>query len=387
MKKLLWLGDAACGSGFGKATDSILPPLLKDYRIRVVGINYRGEPRDDGEAHPYPIHPASNGGDALGIGQLKKWCLRDRPDLIVLQSNPWNIPKYLAVIPEGIPVVGVIAVEGKNSVGSHLNGLNLAIFWTEFGRRDAQDTGMTCPSAVIPLGVDLEKYCPGDMREARTFLGLPEKCMNSWIVGNVNRNQHRKRLDLTISYFAKWWYGAGKPDAYLYLHAVPGSGVQCHIEAHAKYCGINDDPKTTRLIYALPLDVFNGAPEAYVIAAYRAFDLGLTTALGEGWGLTAMEMLACGTPCIGGDFAAFAEWARNAMILVPCISEGVMPDVNTLIGSVPSETDVIKELDGLYLNDPWMKIWQMRSLACVRQPQYRWKNIAQEYKRVLETVG
>src|SRR6185369_8469021 len=219
MKRLLWVGDAAVGSGFGKATTRILRNLVERFSVYVIGVNYRGDPHEEA----YHIWPAILGGDVIGIGLLRRQMARIRPDVVVLQANPWNIPAYMKVLTDMHytgAVVGIIAVEGANCVGKDLKGLDKAIFWCEFGQREAR--GWEGKSAIVPLGVDLDFYKPGDKIEARKALGLPEECINGFILGNVNRNQTRKRLDLTIQYFAEWYHRAGKPNAYVYMHCLPG---------------------------------------------------------------------------------------------------------------------------------------------------------------------
>ena len=205
--------------------------------------------------------------------------------------------------------------------------------------------------------------------------------LDAFIVGNVNRNQHRKRLDLSVLYFAEWVQTRQIEDAYLYFHTLPGSSVAIDLDQLGKYCGISD-----RLILAQPRDVFNGASEEYVVASYRSFDVQISTTLGEGHGLTAMEGMACGIPNIGGDYAAFGEWARDAMYLVPCISEGIMPDVNQMIGGVPSKAAMIDALDVLYRDEALRATYSERGLVCVRQSKYDWKNIATQFATAIEEI-
>lgn len=385
MKRLLWIGDAACGSGFGQASSAILRELRHSFDVHVLAINYDGDPHPDQQL--YPIYRAASGGDSFGLRRLTSDDIgrKVNPDLVVVQTNPWNIPLYREKIPAKTPMIGVIAVEGKCVIGTDLNQLSKGIFWTEFGRAEAVAGGMTVPSAVIPLGVDLERFKPGDKRAAREFLQLPDSCLDAFIVGNINRNQHRKRLDLTILYFSEWLKQRPDANAYLYLHAVTGSGTQVRCDELAAYCGLTsrDRKGLGRFIYASPRDVFRGAPEEFVVASHQAMDVHFNTTLGEGWGLTPMEAMACGVPVIAGDYAALGEWARDGAILTDIISEGVMPDVHTLIGGVPDKAQMIDNLDQLYLDAEERVFWGEQGRRVVSQPQYRWENIARRYAEEL----
>lgn len=383
MKKLLWIGDAACGSGFGRASHYILKYLTRYWNVHVLGTNYTGDPHDE----PYPIYPAWPGGDMLGVRRLRALIESVKPDLIVAQTNPWHFPHYKKHIPESIPYVGICAVEGKNCQGHKLNGLTRAIFWNEFSRNEAVQGGYKGPSDVVPLGVDLDVYVPGDKLEARMVLGLPERTFDAFIITNINRNQHRKRLDLSVRYFAKWVREYGIEDAYLCFHALQGSTVECDIEQLAWYYGRDErhpNGVQDRLIMYGTDDPFKGFPEEHVKMVYQSSDVYLSTSLGEGWGLTAMEAMAMGLPVVAGDYSAFGEWAKDAAVLVPCPVEGVMPDVHVMIGGIPDERATIEALNRLYNDPAWRDDRSRAGRQLAHDPRYRWDNISEGFARSLE---
>lgn len=378
-KKLLFIGDAACGSGFGRATHHILKHMSESWEIAVIGVNYRGDPHDE----PYPIYPAFAGGDQIGIRRVKEIVGKFHPNMVVVQSNPWNMPHYAERL-EGsnLPLVGIVAVEGKNCKGTDLNGLTRAIFWNEFSQREAVRGGMTVPSGIAPLGVDTDFYCAGGTEtkaELRKSFGLHAATQDGFLVLNVNRNQHRKHLDLSVQYFAHWVREYKVTDAYLMFHALPGSTRSCDLDQISSYYGV-----TEQVILSQPKDIFMGAPEESLRQIYRAADVGLTTTLGEGWGLTTMEMMACGVPVIAGDFSGLGEWARYGICLVPCPHEVVMPDVNNMIGGIPDAEATIEALDKFYCSPERRDDYARMGLDVVSQPQYRWPAIAAQFAQEIE---
>lgn len=376
MKKLLWVGDAVCDSGFAKCTHKILDAVQKRFDVTVLGLNYRGEPHP----YPYPVWPASYKGDLFGVNAILEMCDRVRPDVIVLQNDPWNVPAYmrrLAELQDPIPVVGIMAVDAPNCLGRAMNRLHHAIFWTKFAQNEAILGGFTRPSSVVPLGVDLETYFPMDKHEARRQCGLPDDVVNGYIVGNINRNQPRKRMDLTIRYFAQWVKQFGVDNAFLWLHVCPTGDSGYEVEQLAKYYGVGE-----RLILVEP-EVWKGVAEKHIALTLNSFDVQMSTTQGEGWGLTTMEGMACGVPQILPDWSALGEWAAPAALMVPCTSTACTLKVNAL-GGIADEEKFIKGLDALYSNPALRGSLSAAGLKLVGQDKYRWSNIAEGYAEEIE---
>jgi glycosyltransferase involved in cell wall biosynthesis len=300
-----------------------------------------------------------------------------RPDAVVLQNDPWNFPAYLKPLSSS-KVIGIAAVDGKNCRGNDLNGLARAIFWTEFGRREAHAGGYTGDSAVIPLGVQLSTYRPIEKIEARKHFQFGRRFQNSFMVGNVNRNQPRKRMDLTIQYFAEWIKSDKVDDAYLFLHVAPtgDSGYDC--AQLAKYYGIEQ-----RTILSEP-EVWNGLKEEELAVLYSCFDVQLSTTQGEGWGLTAMEGMACGVPQVLPRWSALGEWAQGAALLVPCTTTAATPDSINVIGGVPDREETIKTLRVLYKQPRIREEYRDMGLSLVQEDRFRWENIGARYAEEIE---
>ena len=377
MRKLLWVGDACCPSGFARSTHETLDVLRYAFDVTVLGINYRGDPHD----YPYPVYAAAPGGDAMGVARLVWMCDMLKPDVIVLQNDPWNIPYYMQQLkrfPEhaNIPVIASVAVDGLNCRGKGLNDLTLAVFWTEFGLREARDGGYTKPAVVIPLGVDLGVYHPMDRQEARER--LPEILRDKFIVGNVNRNQPRKRMDLTVRYFADWVKTYRIYDAYLYLHVAPTGDEGYGVKDLAAYYGVVD-----RLALMEP-PPFYGLTEEHMAATFNAFDVQVSTTQGEGFGLTTLEGMACGVPQIVPKWAALEDWAAGAVRLVPCSSTCVGPPYVNVIGGVADQQIFVTALDGLHRDAAARKALGQRALARAQEERFRWPNIGQAFLDAVE---
>lgn len=386
MKKLLFVGDAGCPSGFAKATHAILETLRHIYDVTVLGINYRGDPHD----YPYKIFAAAPGGDSFGIGRLVWMCDLVKPDVIILQNDGWNIPMYVSQLrtkksngeyafPEhaGIPIVAIVAIDGKNFQGGWLDGVAHAIFWTKFALDEARLGGYEGPASVIPLGVDTTIFKPAPKREARYQVGIGT-IGDAFVVGNVNRNQPRKRLDLTIKYFAAWVKQYTIDDAYLFLHVAPTGDTGTHVQQLAKYHGVIE-----RLILVQP-PTFYGITDEAMAATYNCFDVLISTTQGEGFGLTTLEAMACGVPCILPRWAALGDWAREAALMIPCPTTAVGPPYVNVIGGVPDQAAFVAALDAFYYSSETRAGYAKHGMALAREDRYGWAGIGQRYAEALQ---
>lgn len=372
-RKLLWIGDAGVATGFAKSTHATLEVLRETWEVHVLGINYLGDPHD----YPYLIYPCYPGGDAFGVGRTAALVTKLKPDVVVLQNDPWNVPRYLKKIGD-VPVVASMPVDGLNCRGAGLNGLRLAIFWTEFGQREAKLGGYQGASKVIPLGVDLEVYSPGDRTEARRRLGLPRSLENAFIVGNVNRNQPRKRLDLTVRYFAEWVRQHRADDAYLYMHLCPTGDAGYDVPQLMAYYGV-----ANRLIFVEP-EIGQGISERALVETYRAFDVQVSTTQGEGWGLTTLEGMACGIPQVAPEWSALGEWAQGAAQLVHCPTTCGTPNNINVVGGIADQGEWITAVHRVYRDFGERDRWRAAGLACAARAEYRWRAIGERFRDAIE---
>lgn len=379
MKTLLWIGDAACDSGFAKCTHETLKTLSQYFQVIVLGLNHRGDPHE----FLYKIYPARNGGDYLGVGRVVELCGKHKPDVVVIQNDPWNIPAYVKQFDRLLHrplIVGAIAIDGMNTNGKNLNGLDHAIFWTEFGRKEAITGGFTKTSGVIPLGVDLEVFKEGDKLAARKALGIDPVPDDAFIVLNVGRNQPRKRLDLTVEYFATWIHKYRVNDAYLYLHVCPTGDVGVNLDQLCGYYGLQG-----RVVLASP-GVYHGATEAEVVQTIQAADVRVSTSAAEGWDLPSMEAMACGVPCLLPNHSAYSDWAKDAAHLVPCSGRIVSWGGPNVIGQIPDKTEFVTALNAMYQSPRIRGAFAMRGLNRVREPEYRWSAIGERFKEEIDKV-
>lgn len=387
--RILWCGDSpTVDTGFARCTRAACAALHEaGHEVTVLGINESGDPHE----YPYPIYPAVSLRDRsrrfFGEDRLPALSARLKPDVIVLLQDPWNAPAYLSAFEEleieRPPVVGWLAVDSKNHPGSaELDALHHVVTWTQFAIDELRAGGYTGPASIVPLGVDTTLFRPVDLGASRKGLSIPE---GAFIVGSVGRNQPRKRLDLTIRYFAEWITRHEVEDAYLLLKVAPTGERGCDIRSVAAYYG----PALEGKIRVCEQPAGHGLPDDFMPSVYSAMDVYLTTTQGEGWGLPPMEAMACGVPVVAPDSSALGEWAAPAAMLVPCTSTALTAPLNNFpytIGGVPDQEATIAALQALYESAELRAEHRARGLALAARPEYQWSSVGAAFRETLESV-
>jgi glycosyltransferase involved in cell wall biosynthesis len=379
MMKLLWIGDAVVQTGFARVTHCVLPHLQNSWDVRVLGINYNGDPHD----YPYKIYPAIIGGDVWGMGRVQPICRDWKPDLICINNDPWNVARFLGQIPKTVPTTAYMPVDAPNQgEAAELSALPRVITYTAFGQKELMLGGYHGRVDVIPHGVDTRVFHPVDRLEARRHLNLKKtdaELSDMFIVGNVNRNQPRKRLDLTIQYWTQFWYDIGQPsNAYLYLHCS-NRDQGWNVVQLARYYGIEK-----QLILTNPrMTTQNCMREEDLKWVYGMFDVQLTTTMGEGWGLTNHEGMACGIPQLMPRYSALAEWPNGAARYVDCTTFAATPQTINTIGGIPDMQQTVAALTELYREPTLRAALGEAALKRATEERFQWSRIGEHFNRVL----
>jgi len=370
--KLLVISDAVAHTGFAQVAHSILHELYKEWDVSILGINYMGDPHP----HPYAIYPASLGGDVYGFNRLPSLLDGLQPDVVFAINDPWILKDYATIIAEKkIPFVAYTPVDSPNikkEFTKPLNSLHTVIGYTQFAVDELLKGGLETRTRVIPHGTDLSVFKPIAKSEAREKLGLSQ---DWFIVGNLNRNQPRKRLDLTIEYFSEWWHSIGKPEhVRLYWHGALQDLGWDMLQLTQYY-----DVDSQFIITSPKITAAQGVPKDVLPYIYNSFDVQLSTTLGEGWGLSQSEAAACRVPQIVPKWSALAEWMEGAAEFVECTSICVNTGGVNTIGGVADKHQTIAALNKMYTDERYRKIMAQKAYSLVSQPKFRWENIAKQF--------
>jgi glycosyltransferase involved in cell wall biosynthesis len=427
--KLSAICDAGAPTGFASVSHQILGYLQDtgEYEINILGINFKGIPNQ--WSKKFNIWPAALGNDFLGIGYTEPFLKATNPDLLFLFQDFWNIPHYLAHRPAKLPSVLYYPVDAPNIKGQYMLALaagNEHVCYTHFGVQEsvrgateaydtvvkkatkkginaasqlvaavnnpvmlAQEEAQVEASAqklvqmkdedhyhVIPHGIDTEHFFPLDKEFARVTLGLN---MDWFIVGNVNRNQSRKRQDLMLKAFSI--FAKDKPDVRLALHCVRNDAKGWDLSQLAEYYGVRDKILFTH-------DLFSGRQAAMdeLNVIYNVLDVQFNTGGGEGWGLTSFEGAASGIPQVVPNWSATKEiWAGHAWMLdiVEVRHEPYM--INTAQGVIDT-AQAARYMQELYEDRNKLEKLGAECKAVVERPEYSWQAVGAQFDKVFKSA-
>jgi D-inositol-3-phosphate glycosyltransferase len=382
--RVLWVSDLVTPTGFSRVSHSILETLSEKYDVVGLGVNYRGDPHN----YPYPVYPASAGGRIFGEDRMVAMLNGSKFDLIFILNDTWVINNYLVAIKRDVknppPIVVYFPVDSKDHDQEwYLNFdiVNRAVTYTEFGKAVVND-GKCVPDMrvdVIPHGVNSEVFYKKFTNRKDAKKNLLEKASkpDSFVFLSANRNQPRKKLDVTMEGFKI--FANNKDDVLLHMH-----------------CGVRDaSMDITKLAIRYGIDnkliLTNLNPGVQTVSdtalndIYNAADVGINTSLGEGWGLTSIEHAMTGAPQIVPDHSACAEIFSDCGLLVPVVAKITFDNTMTA-GGLVSPQGLAEKMNLLYSDRTLYKKLSQKSIEKFSDPKYTWKEIAKQWDKIFTEV-
>lgn len=399
--RLIAIGFNVAGTGLTRVMSSVMRRLADRHEIHFLGIGYSGEIVRDRDLTIYPTNP--KGGDVFAAFQAKRLIEEIRPALILVMHDIWMFDYYLRLFGpyrDRLKIVACIPLDGRitnEEDAAPLAQADRIVAYTHFARAEFEGAfrrlrekraDRDFPAVdVIPHGVDRDRFYPlPELEQAsfasrgraqakrRVFGDLPD-AGESFVVLNASRPDKRKRVDLTVRGFAM--FVAGKPaNVRLCLHhAVMGDAAERELGPVIRECGLGErlsvNPLGSQIV---------GDDELNLL--YNACDVGINTAMGEGWGLVSFEHGAAGAAQIVPDHTACAELWRGRAELVPP-ARSYVPEFSPLEMGEVSPEGVAQALEALY-RDPGRRQELARAAVSVAQnPAYSWDVVTRQFDELV----
>ena len=332
MPRVLWLGDAGAHTGFATVTHEIGNRLVTNHGddVHVLAANWRGDywPTAMKFYLPTALDPA----DLYGRSRFVEMLDKVDPDVVVMLNDPDVCIRHLIdnpfdterILLQARPLLAYLPIDGYNNppAWDALGKAVKRIAMSKFGQ--AAMPG----SELVYHGIDTKTFHPIDKKQAKRTLGFdPER----FLVLRVDKNSIRKN-------YADSWR-ALRPllrkysDIDVHFHCLPNE-PRDGINIRAFISG--DEDIRDRVSFSSGLGGFTGWGDDHMVNLYSAADLFISTSMGEGFGLTIAEALACGTPVVAQNCSSITEVVGPGGVLieptrpftVPMGQEQMLPDVD-----------------------------------------------------------
>lgn len=383
MKRVLVIGDGGCYTGFARVLHSVIEhfPDRENYEFHHLAINHYGDPFQVMYPRHY-LYPASLGGDLYGLNRMGTLIQKIQPDIIFILNDLWGLEQYLTRIDDNLKsrVVVYFPIDGGESDPQWVVDfpkIGAVVSYTEFGKREILKLNPKLNVDIISHGVDTKVFFPADKQHCRQM--LKNLAPNEFIVFNGNRNQPRKRIDLTMQAFAE--FAKDKSDVKLYLHmGLVDSGW--NLDKLAKRYKIEPN----LILTSKNITPQNGVPSDILNIIYNSCDVGINTSMGEGWGLVSMEQAAAGVGQIVPNSSACTELFKDCGLLIDIDHYDTYPGIMT-VGSVVSIPHAAELLNKVYFDRELLASISEAGLQKFTSPEYTWPYIAGQWYNIFERVS
>lgn len=311
LRALVWSNSPHVNTSYGLQTRAIITRLRDmDHEIAVAAnFGVLGAALDwDG----ITIYPARE--KAIDAGLTGFYARHFRADVVVSLYDVWALPAdtrqqldcpWVALIPvDGTPV--------SEQMLRRIRTVDWPVAFSQFGQSELTKVGVEAD--YIPLGVDCQMFSPDDKGEARTRLGLSQDIYLVTMVAANKGFPARKSWPEALTAFAQFHARHSETRLYLHTTAQPfgSSGRGIHLKSLAQELGI-----VNAVIFADEGELTVGVPGEQMADIYRASDVLLNPAMGEGFCLPAAEAQACGCSVITQSCSAMSELTVNGIAIEP----------------------------------------------------------------------
>jgi D-inositol-3-phosphate glycosyltransferase len=386
--KLLWIADFAAMTGFGRVSGAILPRIKDKYDITVLACNWHGDPVE--EQKDFRMFPASNRFQQAPFGEerIREIVEREKPNVVFTLNDPWIASDQYRRIQDlhkqgKFKFVGYLTMDSYNWLGGidpHIAEWDAVVTFTEFGAHEFLKAGINKPITVIPHGLDADVFYPVDKKEARKKLGLKD---DIFICFNGQRNQPRKRIDITIAAFAQ--FAVGRPDTQLYLHMGLKDQGWDAMGLFAREMRKHGLDPNNRIIMTTNSPQPPNVPVEMLNTIYNVADVGINTTKGGGWELVNFEHAACRVAQVVPDHTSTKEIFERYGELIRCDHIDVDPNFGREM-PCPSTDHLVEILTDLYENREKLDRLAQSCYERVTEDQFKWDNISDQFDGVFQEV-
>lgn len=348
--KILYYGDSpTVATGFGTVASNILLGLYATgkYDIDIFGVNHWGDPKE-----PYTkifnIYPAgmNNERDPYGRKKFMEMVKHMEFDILFFLQDSFILQFLTECIPQ-------LKADGKKFVSlcyypcdsiikpswaKAVTSVDIPVAYTQFAKdatlKALGNNKLEKDIRIIYHGVNHKDFYPRQDPEAvefrKRYFG-PQA--DKFIFINLNRNQQRKDIPRFIRAYKQVKNTHENTLAYCHM-AQRDQGWRLD-----KVCDVLDLSLKTDVIFPQNFNVNQGYPVPVVNLLYNSCDCVVSTALGEGFGLSWIEGMAAKKPVIMPNNTVIPELMNDDIAYL--VDSGTSENLYTIL---PNDNEVLRPM-------------------------------------------
>lgn len=310
MRILMGCNAMWANTGYGTQARSLLP-RLRDRGHAVANFAWYGLQGGMMMLDGITVYPV--GHDMWGNDTAGFYCNHFKADIYLTLMDVWVCAEDLAQRVRPASWVAWAPVDHEPAppqVLDHWKGADYPVAYSLSGLQEAKTAGIT-NAQYIPHGLETGTFRPGDQREARDRLKLPQEAFICAMVAANKGYPARKAFSENLQAFAR--FHERHNDAVLYLHTLETT-AHGGIDLHALVGALGIE----KSVYFVDQGANHlGLPNEYIADVYRSANVLIAASQGEGFGLPIMEAQACGCPVITTNWTAMRELTVNGIATTP----------------------------------------------------------------------
>jgi glycosyltransferase involved in cell wall biosynthesis len=394
MKILFYATYPTQSNGYARVGNNISNYLASKENVEVYYFGITAFTQDMGERQIHPniklinVNEQSPSKNAYGDDLIVPAIQQIQPDIVFLYNDILvltRIINQINTIPKTFQIYTYIDLvyEYENTeIIQFINNFTDRFFvFSECWKKNLASIGVSETKIfILKHGLDTSKVYKIDQEIARKIIGLP---LDDFIVLNINRNTHRKAIDITVSSFLRFLKRHNcDPRIKLYLTSNKEPSSYDVLEILRVEC-IQLNLDYQKIIYGNVL--ISTQPimtDQTINFLYNASDVGINTCYGEGFGLCNLEHASVGKPQVISGVGALMDifGKGHCKMIEPCMKIYIPPTLDMTGGymEICKSEDFVDALNEYYLNKE-KRLEDGRFYEEKISKEYNWNEILEEF--------
>lgn len=219
-----------------------------------------------------------------------------------------------------------------NNFFEELEDIDLMITMTEMGRLEILKTGYKGKVIVLPHSINTDVFCSLKNKKQLREKWIGKEHVNQFVILNSNKNQERKRLDITIRIFIKLFQRNPEKYCLVLKTGKKPSFNNGGLDIEEEISKMPEEMRRAIVVIdkKLSLEELN--------ELYNCCDVNINTSIGEGWGIIPCEVSLCGIPQLVPDSTSYPEIFPSECLIPTIDRPRIFSTIESDIGILKSES-------------------------------------------------